>query len=78
MSRQTRLQKFMEILRQQRPMLAEQYNVATLELFGSYVRHEQRGGGRDEHGPHDGEVGDGCVPQFYIILRAAHLRGQVD
>ncbi len=42
MSRQTRLQKFMEILRQQRPMIAEQYNVATLELFGSYVRHEQR------------------------------------
>ncbi len=42
MPRQTRLQKFMEILRQQRPMLAEQYNVATLELFGSYVRHEQR------------------------------------
>ncbi|MEW6029995.1 MAG: nucleotidyltransferase family protein [Chloroflexota bacterium] len=42
MPRQTRLQKFMEILRQQRPMLAEQYNVATLEIFGSYVRHEQR------------------------------------
>jgi uncharacterized protein len=41
MPRQTRLQKFMEILRQQRPMLAEQYNVASLELFGSYVRHEQ-------------------------------------
>jgi predicted nucleotidyltransferase len=42
MPKQTRLQKFMEILRQQRPMLAEQYNVATLEIFGSYVRHEQR------------------------------------
>jgi predicted nucleotidyltransferase len=42
MPRQTRLQKIMEILRQQRPMLAEQYNVATLEVFGSYVRHEQR------------------------------------
>lgn len=42
MPRQTRLQKFMEILRQQRPVLAEQYNVASLELFGSYVRHEQR------------------------------------
>lgn len=42
MPRQTRLQKFMEILRQQRPMLAEQYNIATLEVFGSYVRHEQR------------------------------------
>lgn len=32
----------MEILRQQRPMLVEQYNVATLEVFGSYARHEQR------------------------------------
>ena len=42
MPRQTRLQKFMDILRQERPMLAEQYNVASLELFGSYVRHEQR------------------------------------
>ena len=32
----------METLRNQLPILAEQYNVATLELFGSYVRHEQR------------------------------------
>ena len=32
----------MEILRNQLPSLAEQYNVATLEVFGSYVRHEQR------------------------------------
>ena len=32
----------MEILRNQFPSLAEQYNVATLEVFGSYVRHEQR------------------------------------
>ncbi len=42
MARPSRLQKFMSILREQRPMLAEQYNVATLEVFGSYVRHEQR------------------------------------
>jgi predicted nucleotidyltransferase len=41
MPKQTRLQKFMEVLHQQRPMLAEQYNVNTLEVFGSYVRHEQ-------------------------------------
>jgi len=41
MARPSRLQKFMNILREQRPMLAEQYNVATLEVFGSYVRHEQ-------------------------------------
>ena len=32
----------METLRNQLPSLAEQYNVATLEVFGSYVRHEQR------------------------------------
>ena len=32
----------MDILREQLPILAEQYNVATLEVFGSYVRHEQR------------------------------------
>ena len=42
MPKQTRLQKFMETLRQQRLLLAEQYNVATLEVFGSYVRHEQQ------------------------------------
>ena len=34
----------METLRNQLPSLAEQYNVATLEVFGSYVRHEQRKG----------------------------------
>jgi len=38
----SRLQKFIDILREQRPILAEQYNVATLEVFGSFVRHEQR------------------------------------
>lgn len=32
----------MEILRKNLPDLAAQYNVATLEIFGSYVRHEQR------------------------------------
>ncbi|GJQ34129.1 MAG: nucleotidyltransferase family protein [Anaerolineales bacterium] len=42
MPRKTRLQKFMEILREQSPFLAEQYHVATMELFGSYVRHEER------------------------------------
>jgi len=42
MARPSRLQKFMNILREQRPLLAEQYNVATLEVFGSYVRREQR------------------------------------
>ncbi len=32
----------MDILREQRPLLSEQFNVATLEVFGSYVRQEQR------------------------------------
>jgi predicted nucleotidyltransferase len=42
MARTSRLQKFMDILHEQRPLLVEKYNVASLELFGSYVRHEQR------------------------------------
>jgi uncharacterized protein len=42
MARRTRLQKFMQILREQTPALTTEYNVATLEVFGSYVRHEQR------------------------------------
>ena len=32
----------MSILRDQLPLLAEEYHVSTLEVFGSYVRHEQR------------------------------------
>ncbi len=32
----------MDTLHQRLPELTEQYNVATLEIFGSYVRHEQR------------------------------------
>ena len=36
------LNKLMSILRKELPRLAEQYNVATLEVFGSYVRHEQQ------------------------------------
>jgi len=31
-----------EILHQQLPMLAERYGVQSLEVFGSYVRDEQR------------------------------------
>lgn len=42
MAHKTRLQKIMQILRGQIPTLMEQYNVATLEVFGSYVRHEQK------------------------------------
>ena len=36
------LEKILEILRQQIPMLAERYSVDTLEVFGSYVRSEQK------------------------------------
>jgi hypothetical protein len=42
MARSSRLQKIIDILHEQRPFLVEKYNVASLELFGSYVRHEQR------------------------------------
>jgi predicted nucleotidyltransferase len=44
MAHKAQLQKYIEILRQQRPFLAEQYNVNTLEVFGSFVRREERAG----------------------------------
>ena len=36
------LKKYLEILHEQMPMLAERYSVETLEVFGSYVRDEQK------------------------------------
>lgn len=36
------LEEILETLRQQIPMLAERYSVEKLEVFGSYVRSEQR------------------------------------
>lgn len=42
MARSLSLEKILEILRQQLPMLAERYSVEKLELFGSYVRSEQK------------------------------------
>ncbi len=42
MARTRSLKKMLEILRQQIPMLAERYSVETLEVFGSYVRDEQK------------------------------------
>lgn len=36
------LKKYLEILHEQVPMLAERYSVETLEVFGSYVRDEQK------------------------------------
>jgi predicted nucleotidyltransferase len=38
------LKKILEILRQQIPMLTERYGVEKLEVFGSYVRSEQKKG----------------------------------
>jgi len=42
MARKRSLEKILEVLRQQIPMLAERYSVETLEIFGSYVRSEQK------------------------------------
>jgi uncharacterized protein len=42
MARTLSLEKILEILRKQIPMLAERYSVETLEVFGSYVRSEQK------------------------------------
>ncbi len=39
---QRHLTRFRDILRQQLPSLAERYHVASLGLFGSYVRRENR------------------------------------
>jgi len=42
MPRTNRLDQFKAILHEQFPILVEQYYVATLEVFGSYVRHEEK------------------------------------
>ena len=42
MARKRSLENILDILRQQIPILAERYNVETLEVFGSYVRSEQK------------------------------------
>ncbi len=42
MTQKKRLEKFKTILHEQIPMLREQFSVATLEVFGSYVRHEEK------------------------------------
>ena len=44
MARKRSLEKILEVLRQQIPMLAERYGVETLEVFGSYVSSEQKKG----------------------------------
>lgn len=42
MARNRSLESLLQLLRQQIPMLAERYSVETLEVFGSYVRSEQK------------------------------------
>lgn len=42
MTRRRSLKKYLEMLHEQVPMLAERYSVETLEVFGSYVRDEQK------------------------------------
>jgi uncharacterized protein len=42
MARTLPLEKILEKLRQQTPLLAERYSVDTLEVFGSYIRFEQK------------------------------------
>lgn len=42
MARARSLKKMLEILHQQIPMLSERYGVEKLEVFGSYVRDEQK------------------------------------
>ena len=42
MVRETNLNQLLERLRQQLPLLREHYRVETLEVFGSYVRQEQK------------------------------------
>ncbi len=42
MARRRSLKKLLEILRGQIPMLSERYGIEQLEVFGSYVRDEQK------------------------------------
>ncbi len=42
MQEQKNLGQLMQILHQQLPLLAEKFQVKSLEIFGSYVRHNHR------------------------------------
>jgi predicted nucleotidyltransferase len=44
MPRKRSLKTLLNLLRQQKILLAERYDVKTLEVFGSYVRGEQKSG----------------------------------
>jgi predicted nucleotidyltransferase len=41
MAEQAELEQLVEMLHRQLPVLAERYQVESLGVFGSYVRHEQ-------------------------------------
>ncbi len=41
MARKRSFKKILEILHQQTPLLVERYGVEKLEVFGTYLRHEQ-------------------------------------
>lgn len=42
MQNQENLTQFIDVLRQQLPLLSKRYHVESLGVFGSFVRHEQR------------------------------------
>lgn len=44
MSRKSQLDNFKTALHNHLPLLREQYKVATLEIFGSYIRHQEKEG----------------------------------
>lgn len=44
MEEKTKINRFLQILTQHLPTLAEQYQVQSLGLFGSHIRQEQRPG----------------------------------
>ena len=44
MAQNRSLETFLIVLRQQKPLLAERYGVESLDVFGSYVRGEQKSG----------------------------------
>ena len=44
MARNRSLETFLNVLRQQKPLLAKRYGVESLEIFGSYVRGKQKSG----------------------------------
>ncbi len=40
----SKIEKIKEIIRKNKGLLAEEYNVSSIGIFGSYVRHQQKKG----------------------------------